>query len=49
MVDKSIREEDGSDDEEKSKDVEDSICQLSEPMDGISAQRQVLCALALEV
>ena len=48
-VDESIREEDGSDDEEKDEDEKDNICQLSEPMDGVSAQRQVLRALALEV
>ena len=28
MVDESVREEDRSDDEEKDKDVESSICQL---------------------
>ena len=48
-VDESIREEDGSDDEEKDEDKKDNVCQLSKPMDGVSAQRQVLRALALEV
>ena len=48
-VDESIREEDGSDDEEKDEDKKDDICQLLKPMDGVSAQRQVLRALALEV
>ena len=28
MVDKSVREEDGSDDEEKDENVKDDICQL---------------------
>ena len=28
MVDESVHEEDGSDDEEESKDVENGICQL---------------------
>ena len=48
-VDESIREIERSEDEEESKDDKSNICQLLKPMDGISAQRQVLRALALEV
>ena len=48
-VDKSVCEEDRSDNEEESKDKKDSICQLLNPKDGISVQRQVLHALALDV
>ena len=48
-VDKSVCEEDRSDDEEESKDQKDSICQLLNPKDGVSVQRQVLHALALDV
>ena len=48
-VDESVREEDGSDDEEKDEDKKNYVCQLSEPKDGVSAQRQVLRALTLEV
>ena len=48
-VDESVREEDGSDDEEKDEDKKDDICQLLKLKDGVSAQRQVLRALTLEV
>ena len=48
-VEKSICEEDGSDDEEKDENVKDDICQLLKPMDSVLAQRQVLHTLALEV
>ena len=48
-VDKSIREIERSEDEEESEDDKSDVCQLLEPRDGISAQRQVLRALALEV
>ena len=49
MVDESVCKEDGSDNEEKEEDIKGYICQLSIPKDGISAQRQVLHALALDV
>ena len=49
MVDKSVHKEERSDNEEKDEDKKDDICQLLKPMDGISAQRQVLRALMLEV
>ena len=49
MVDESVHEEDGSDDEEESKDKKDSICQLLNPKNGVSVQRQVLCTLTPEV
>ena len=48
-VDESIREIERSEDEEESKDDKSNICQLSNPKDGVSAQRQVLRALTLEV
>ena len=48
-VDKSVREEDRSDDKEKDENVKDIICQLFEPKDSILVQRQVLRALTLEV
>ena len=48
-VDESIRKIERSEDEEENEDDKSNICQLSEPMDGVSAQRQVLRALALEV
>ena len=48
-VDESIREIEGSEDEEKSEDNKSDICQLLKPKDGVSAQRQVLRALTLEV
>ena len=48
-VDESIREIERSEDEEESEDNKSDICQLLKPMDGVSAQRQVLRALALEV
>ena len=48
-VDESIREIERCEDEEKSEDDKGNICQLLKPMDGVSAQRQVLRALALEV
>ena len=49
MVDESIREIERSKDEEESEDNKSDICQLLKPMDSVSAQRQVLRALALEV
>ena len=49
MVDESIREIERSEDEEESEDDKGDICQLLKPMDGVSAQRQVLRALTLEV
>ena len=49
MVDESVRKEERSDDKEKGKGVKDDICQLLNPKDGISVQRQVLCTLALDV
>ena len=48
-VDESICEIERSEDEEESEDDKSDICQLLKPMDGVSAQRQVLRALALEV
>ena len=48
-VDESVREIERSEDEEESEDNKSDICQLLKPMDGVSAQRQVLRALALEV
>ena len=48
-VDEFIREIERSEDEEESEDNKGDICQLLKPMDGVSAQRQVLCALTLEV
>ena len=48
-VDESICKDDRSDDEEESKEIEDSICQLLDPKDSVSAQRQVLHTLALDV
>ena len=48
-VDKSVCEIEGSKDEKESEDNKGDICQLLKPMDGISAQRQVLRALTLEV
>ena len=48
-VDESIREIERSEDEEESEDDKSNICQLLKPMDGVSAQRQVLRALTLEV
>ena len=48
-VDESIREIERSEDEEESEENKSDICQLLKPMDGVSAQRQVLRALALEV
>ena len=48
-VDESVREEDRSDDEESDESEKDIICQLLKPKDGVSAQRQVLRALSLEV
>ena len=49
MVNKSVHKEERSDNEEKGKDKEDSICQLLNLKDGISVQRQVLHTLALDV
>ena len=48
-VDESIREIERSEEEDKNEDDKSNICQLLKPMDGVSAQRQVLRALALEV
>ena len=44
MVDKSVHKEERSDNEEKDEDKKDDICQLLNPKDSVSVQRQVLRA-----